>query len=332
MLYAGLNLHKNFSQAIVCREDGSVVKEGKFCTTRKDISEFFFELREEVKIAIEATTACEWVFDLLEEQGHTVVLAHPLKTRWIAESKIKTDKIDAKILAHLLRTDLLPTAYMPQKDVRDIRWLVRRRIFLGRFSGKLKNRIYAELIRRGIKYDVKKIFTRKCRGWLQSQDIPAINSYLSMLESIQEEINKLDREIREVGKKYEEVRIIDTIPGFNVYGAMIVFSVIGKVERFGFEEKLYSYSGLVPCVSQSGDCNYYGGITKLGSNDLRWMLIEGTRVHINWAQANGIETKISKHYWKLCKKKPEKVAIVAAARKMLQAIYWMLKNKEEYRG
>ncbi|MDI6708089.1 MAG: transposase [Candidatus Thermoplasmatota archaeon] len=140
-----------------------------------------------MKIAIEATTLCEHIFDILEEQGYQVVLAHPLKTRWIAESKIKTDKIDAGILAHSLRTDLLSTAYMPPKDIRDIRWLVRRRIFLGRFNGKLKNRIYAELIRRGIKYNVKKIFTSNGKNWLKSLKIPAIDSYLLMLESIEEQ-------------------------------------------------------------------------------------------------------------------------------------------------
>ncbi|MDI6708784.1 MAG: IS110 family transposase [Candidatus Thermoplasmatota archaeon] len=332
MLYAGLDLHKNFSQVIICREDGCKVKDGRICSTREEISKFFSGFKEPLKIAIEATTACEWVFDLLEEQGYEVVLAHPLKTRWIAESKIKTDKIDAKILAHLLRTDLLPTAYMPAKEIRDLRWLVRRRIFLGRFSGKLKNRIYAELIRRGIKYEVKKIFARKYKSWLQILNIPAINSYLSMLESIEEQIKKLDWEIREAGKKYEEVRIIDSIPGIGPYGALIIFSVIGQIERFRDEEKLFSYGGLVSSVSQSGDSRYYGRITKQGSNELRWMLVEAARAHINWAIANGIETKISRYYWKLRRKKSENKAIMGATRKMLQAIYWMLKNKEEYRS
>ncbi len=317
MLYAGLDIHKNFSQAILCREDGSVVKEGKIATTKEELSKFFLEFKEPIKIAIEATTLCEHVFDILEELGYQVVLAHPLKTRMIAESKVKTDKIDAEILAHLLRTDLLPTAYMPPKDIRD--------------SGKLKNRIYAELLRRGIKYDVKKIFTSNGKSWLKSLKIPAIDSYLLMLESIEEQIKKLTWEIAAVGKKYEEVKIIDSMPGIAVYGALIIFSVIGDVNRFAEEEKLFSYAGLTPSVSQSGDNTYYGRITKQGSKELRWLLVEATRVHINWARANGIETKISKYYWKLRKKKPENKAVVGAARKMLQAIYWMLKNKEEYR-
>jgi len=332
MLYAGLDIHKNFSQAVVCRENGNVLKEGRVPTTKESISEFFSEFKEELKIAIEAGINSEYIFDFLEEQGHKVTLAHPLKTRMIAESRVKTDKIDANILAYLLRTNLLPTSYMPPKDIREIRQLVRQRIFLGRFSAKLKNRIHAELIRKGIRYERKGIiFTSDGKNWLHSLNMPFMESYLIMLGSIEDQIKKHNKKINQGGRKYEEVKLLTSIPGIGVYSALVIFSEIGNIERFNTEEKLFSYSGLIPSVNQSGNHRYYGRITKQGSKNLRWILTENVRVHLNWARANDVETKLLKYYLRLCKKgKPKNKAVIATARKLLQVIYWMLKNKTGY--
>lgn len=83
-------------------------------------------------------------------------MAHPLKTKMIAEAKIKTDKIDAKTLAELLRGDFLPTSYVTPKEIRELRHLVRHRIFLGRYRGIIKNQVKTELRRKNIKYHGKR--------------------------------------------------------------------------------------------------------------------------------------------------------------------------------
>jgi len=134
MEYAGLDLHKSFCQIKICTKEGELIKEGRINTETKDIEEFFSGL-EDLTIAFEASGNYEYFYDLLEGLGHKVVLAHPLKTKMIAEAKIKTDKIDAKTLAELLRGGFLPISYVPPKKVRALRHLVRRRIFLGRYRG-----------------------------------------------------------------------------------------------------------------------------------------------------------------------------------------------------
>jgi transposase len=173
MLYAGLDIHKITCQASVCTPDGTELKKGKIANTPDKIQKFFKEF-DELTIAIEACANWEPVFEALEHAGHRVVLAHPLKTRMIAESKIKTDKIDASILAHLLRTGFLPTSYIPTKNMRDLRNQVRQRITLGKYRGKFKNKICAELFRRGIHYETGgAIFTAQGRRWLRSLKIPS---------------------------------------------------------------------------------------------------------------------------------------------------------------
>ena len=330
--YAGLDIHKKTCQAIICTDKGDSVKQGKIPTEKDKIQEFFSGFKN-ITIAIEACNTWEHIYNLLEMDGHKVVLAHPMKTRIIAESKIKTDKIDAKILMHLLRTGFLPTSYIPSKEIRELRHLVRQRIFLGRYTTKLKNKIYAELLRRGIQYETGGvIFTSKGRKWLRSLHISALDTYLSLLESLLDETSEIEKNIRMQSRKYSEINLLTTIPGIGIYSAMIILSEIGDIHRFTSEEKLYSYAGVTPSVHQSGENTYYGHITKRGSKHLRWILTEAVRVHLIWTKKHTMETKISRYYYRLSKKKPENVAAIAAARKLLQIIYHMLKNKNEFKG
>ncbi len=330
--YAGLDIHKKTCQAIICTEKGNIVKKGRITTEKEKIQEFFSDFKE-LTIAIEACNTGEHIFDALEMDGHNVVLAHPLKTRIIAESKIKTDRIDAKILVHLLRTNFLPTSYTPKKEIRDLRNFVRRRIFLGKYSARLKNKIYAELLRQGIKYERgPTLFKGKGRQWLRSLKITSIDSYLNMYESILKEIKNLELELRNHGRQYEEAQILTTIPGIGIYSALIILSEIGDITRFPCEEKLYSYAGVTPSVHQSGEHQYHGHITKQGSKHLRWILTEAVRIHIIWTKRRETVTSISRFYNRLRKRKPENVAVIAASRKLLQVIYHMLKNKDEFRG
>ncbi len=330
--YAGLDIHKKNCQAIVCTEKGNTVKKGRIPTDPEKIQEFFQDFKD-LTIAIEACNHWEYIFEILESKGHQVVLAHPLKTRIIAEARVKTDKVDAKILTHLLRTGFLPTSYIPCKKIRDLRNLVRRRIFLGRYTARLKNKIYAELLRHGIKYERgPTLFNGKGRYWLQTLKISSIDSYLNMYESTLEEIKNLELELKKEGRQYEETRLLTTIPGIGTYSALIILSEIGDITRFPCEDKLYAYAGLIPTVHQSGEHTYHGHITKQGSKHLRWILIEAVRIHLIWTKHHEVETKISRFYQRLCKKKPGNVAATAAARKLLQIIYHMLKNKDEFRG
>jgi len=330
--YAGLDIHKKTCQAIICTDKGNIIKEGKITTEKEEIKEFFSEFKE-LTIAIEACNTWEHIFETLEMDGHQVVLAHPLKTRVIAEARVKTDRVDAKILMHLLRTGFLPTSYIPCREIRDLRNLVRRRIFLGRYTARLKNKIYAELLRQGIQYKRgPTLFNGRGRQWLRLLKISSVDSYLNMYESTLEEIKILERELKNRARQYKEAQLLTTIPGVGIYSALIILSEIGDITRFPCEEKLYAYAGVIPSVHQSGEHTYHGHITKQGSKHLRWILTEVVRIHLIWTDRHMIETKISRFYHRLCKKKPKNVAAIAAARKMLQIIYHMLKNQDEFRG
>lgn len=327
MAYAGVDLHKSYCQAIVCTYEGEVLKTGRISTDKEDLEEFFSGL-EHLEIALEASTNYDYFYDLLESLGHHVVVAHPLKTRMIADAKIKTDELDAKILAELLRGDLLPTSYVPPKEQRELRHLVRHRIALGRLRGGLKTRIKVELRRKNVKYrEGANCFTEKGKAELRRLHNPVIDSYLTIYEVVEGELKKVDRAIAEAGARYEEVKLVTSIKGIGIYSALVIYSEIGDGSRFPTEDQVFSYAGLVPRVHQTGNEQYYGRITKEGSKYLRWILVEAARIHVQWCP----ESKITKHYEKIKRKRGEKITIIAAARKLLQSIYSMLRNKEPFR-
>lgn len=324
MLYAGLDVHKNFCQAIILTKDGEPVKKERISTQKKDIEKFFSGIND-VTVAFEASRNYEYIADILDGIGCEVRMSHPYKTKLIAESKIKTDKIDARILADLLRSDMLPTSYIPPEDIRELRHIVRHRISLGKHRTDLKNQIYAILARKNLECP-NQTFTEIGIKWLHSLNNSEIESYLTIYDVVDKEIKKIQSIIVKEGKKDEDAVLLSTIPGIGWYSALLISSEIGDINRFETEEKLFSYAGLVPSVHQSGESCYRGRITKQGSKNLRWILVEALRVHTRCCP----DSRITKFYHRLKKKKPENVAATAAAKKMLQTIYWMLKRRTEW--
>ena len=156
--------------------------------------------------------------------------------------------------------------------------------------------------------------------------------YLPILESVIKETDKLERIFKKEGRSRKDIQLLTTIPGIGSYSALLIYSEIGDIHRFPCEEKLFSYAGVIPSVHQSGEHKYHGHITKQGSKYLRWILTEAVRIHLIWTENHEVETTISRFYQRMQKKKPENVAAIAASRKLLQIIYHMLKNQNEFRG
>ena len=274
---------------------------------------------------MEASYCWQPVYDFLEEKGLEVNLAHPLKTRVIAEAKIKTDATDSEALAHLLRADLLPTSYVPPKELRELRELVRLRTYLVRERTRFKNKIRAELAKRGIQV-LKNPFAKRRGRALRELEIETVNHCLNMIRALDKRIAWVSKELKQKAEENEEAKLLTSTPGIGYFSALAILAEIGEVSRFGDPEKLCSFAGLVPSVHQSGATRYYGRITKQGSRMLRWVVQECLWAHLQH------DTYISRFFFRLASKKGKKIAAVAAARKLLVAIYWMLVRKEKFRA
>ena len=323
MQYVGLDVHKRKVYGVIMTDQGKILKEGSFPNTKEGYLAFLHETGE-ATIALEALAFSHPPYDLLEHQGYTVKLAHPLKTRAIAEAKIKTDKIDARILAHLLRSDFLPTSYLPPPDIRDLRDMVRQRAYLVKLRTELKNKIHAILAKHWIQPPYKNIFTHQGTHWLHSLTIPSIQRYLLILENLEEQITDSSTHIAALAQGNPDAQFLMTIPGIGPYTALLLIAEIGDITRFRDAHKLCAYAGLVPTTRQSGNTIHQGHITKTGDKWIRWVLTQSVHIHLKY------DTYLTQFYHQVAQRRGKKIAIVATASKLLRVIYWMLKNKEEF--
>lgn len=142
-------------------ESGKIVEQTRFLNDSESIQKFVKTLPSDSRIVLEAIGGWYYFYEQVEKQIPDIVLAHPLKTRAIASARIKTDKIDSKILTHLLRTDLVPTAYIPDREIRDIREVLRYRASLVMNQTMLKNKIHAILAKNGIQFPFSDLSSKK---------------------------------------------------------------------------------------------------------------------------------------------------------------------------
>jgi len=329
MLYTGLDLHRSFSYITTMDDKGYIVGQKKL-PSNGEIVDFLKEFDESMEVAIEATPSWYWLYDCLEDEGFKVKLSHPLKTKAIAYAKVKTDKVDSATLAHLLRSDLLPLSYVPEKPIRLNRELLRYRASLVKVQTGIKNKIHTILAKNNITHGYSDLFGKEGMAFLHSLSLPenykiALEGYLSILEAVRREIQVASRKVQVLAQEDQDAMLLMTIPGVGYYSALLIRSEIGDVKRFPSAKQLCSYAGLVPSTYASGNTCYHGHITKQGSRWLRWILIEAA-IHV--VKRTG---PLRRFYYKVERKKGGKVAKVATARKLLEWIYHMLRDGKTFK-
>jgi len=328
MLFTGLDLHKSFSYVTTITDKGRIVGQRKL-PSNGEVVEFLKAFDESMEVAIEATPSWYWLYDQLEEEGFDVKLSHPLKTKAIAYAKVKTDKVDSATLAHLLRSDLLPLSYVPEKPVRLTRELLRYRASLVKVQTGIKNKIHAILAKNNVSHSYSDLFGKAGMAFLQLVPLPenyriALEGYVSVLEAVRREIRVASRRVQQLAQEDPDAMLLMTVPGVGYYSALLIRSEIGDVKRFPSAKQLCSYAGLVPSTYASGNTCYHGHITKQGSRWLRWTLIEAA---IHAVKRPG---PLRRFYHKVERKKGGKVAKVATARKLLEWMYHILKDGKTF--
>lgn len=324
MLYTGLDLHRSFSYITTVNDRGKIIGQKKL-PSNGEVVEFLKEFDETMEVAIEATPSWYWLYDRLEEEGFEVKLSHPLKTKAIAYAKVKTDKVDSATLAHLLRSDLLPLSYVPEKPVRLNRELLRYRASLVKIQTEVKNKIHSILAKNNVSHGYSDLFGKQGMAFLGSLSLAenykiALEGYLSVLDTVRQEIKVASRRVQRLAEEDRDAMLLMTVPGVGYYSALLIKSEIGDVKRFPSAKQLCSYAGLVPSTYASGNTCYHGHITKQGSRWLRWILIEAA---IHAVKRPG---PLRRFYYKVERQRGGKVAKVATARKLLEWMYHMMRD------
>jgi len=334
MHYMGIDHHKQYSHITVLDERGEVIKADRVGNTRREVRVFLLDLGGKVEGVIGAGYSHYTMMDLMESEGVSMKIAHPEQVKAIAKAKIKTDKRDSKILAHLLRSNLILEVYCRDKENREAQRILRHRVTYVRMQTQVKNRIRAMLAKqreevRQIVELEENLFTGSGLKLLRNlelvgRDQQMLKSLLETLDHFHGKIKLSDALVREILSTSEEARLISTLPGFGKFFSVLVSVEIADIHRFDTPEKLHSYAGLVPSTHASGDKLYHGKLVRRGNKWLRWAAVEAV-----WPAVKS-DFDIRLYYQRRKKRKGANSAQVATAWRLLTIIYRVLKEKRAY--
>jgi transposase len=334
MKFVGIDYHKRYSVVCATDEGGQELKQRRINgNTTAGFARFFSELGEENKVVMEACWNWGWLYDLLGqiEQVGEVVLAHPYKTRLIAEAQIKTDRLDAQILAKLLRGDLIAHSHAPSAATRARKHLLRQRLFFVRLRTMLRNRMHAILDRQhGLERpQLKNFFCRRGQSWIENVQLPCVDDQpllrqdLEVAKVLEDKIKELDRVI---GKSQSaEEKLLESIPGIGPLFSNVIVTEIDGIKRFNSSAKLAAYAGVVPSTHASGGRVFHGRLLWQCNKWLRWALIEASWSAIQFSGYFGAIYRNAR-----ARGKNKNVAITMAAHRMAKIIWLLLTQERPY--
>jgi transposase len=326
----GLDVHREFAEVAIW-EDGVVRLAGRVETTPEALRLFAASLCETDEVAIEATCNTHAIVRLLERHVGRVVVSNPSKTRAIAEAKVKTDKVDAQVLAQLLAAGFLPSVWIADEETQSLRRQVARRAHIVRQRTRLKNQVQAILHRNLVpRCPAADLFGHKGRRWLAEQELPlderrSAEALLRQLDFHADELRLIDADLARVALAREEVKRLMTLPGVDATVALSIVAAVGDFGRFRSPDKLVSYLGLNPRVRQSGNQPAsHGRITKQGRAHARGMLVEAAFA------ASKAPGPLRAFFERVRARRGFQIAVVATARKLAVLCWQLISKGEDY--
>jgi len=328
----GIDLHARQMYVCLMDRDGK-----KLVHTNIKNNDFDYFLKRVAPYRHDLTICCEcmfgwyWLADACQAAGLTFVLAHALYLKAIHGGKNKNDRIDSEKLAHLLRTNLIPPAYVYPADKRPLRALLRQRLFFVWRRAELLARIHSHQLAHNRAPQKQ---TRRNRDpWekqlLAAEDHPlrqlALQNDLAMIRHFDTQIFQLEEELQRQAKKNasRDYALLQTVPGIGENLGMTILCEIGDITRFPTVKNFLSYSRLVKgTVASAGKIKGLRG-AKLGNPYLRWAFGEAAviakRDHaVIGPLAQRLEARMNGNKFK---------ANTVVAIKLARAVYFMLKGK-----
>lgn len=293
--FLGIDLHRRKTYAVLIDKAGEVIDERQILN---DEATLYLEkhVPKDTFAVLEATRNWPFMYDTLAKHVVRVELANPKELKAISAAAVKTDRIDANVLAQLARLNYLPTAYVAQKEIRDLRLYVRHREFLIRQLTQCKNRIHAVLVRYNLISPTADLFGVAGREWLaqlinggrlRTAARRVISEHLILIDQINEHIEAIEHSLELEPGQEAAVKLLTSIPGVGKTIARTIVVEIGDISRFHSPKALCNWDGLTPRVRNSGTVVRHRHISKEGST-----FLHGT---MTWAAA--VASRSSKRWY-----------------------------------
>jgi transposase len=338
--YIGLDLHKKDIQMAVLDESGQQVLTRRFATTRENVLALAGEVLPTDTVAFEVGTNSVAVGRMLQASPARTILSNPIKTKVIAQAEIKTDKVDARVLAELARVGYLPQVWLPDPDTDALRHLFCDRRSLVDRRTELKNTVHSILHRNMVRYEFEDLFGVSGRAFLDelreasgsieldSFDRLRLGAILLELDRLNESIFDVECVIAAFIVEREPLRrALDhlvSIPGVSLVVGAGFLAALGDISRFTSAKQVAKYFGLIPKIRESGDKKRTGRITKQGRSEARWLAVEAAE-HLRKAPG-----PMRALYTRLAGKRGHNLAVVAVARKLAELAFHLLTRDEDF--
>lgn len=324
--YVGLDIAKDGLVATAVNFLGKRIDQSSLGSSDDELIAYLRRLPGTKRVALEACSMWEHYHDAAVAAGAEVVLSHPRKTRLIADASLKSDKVDSEALATLLRLDALPTAYVPDESTRDLRRLVRDRVFYRKQEKAVINHLYSILIAKGIAYEEGCLRRRWGQKWVRTLHRPEIDRGVDRLEDFERATKEIDGAIHRAYTESREAELLGSIPGIGELTAVILVAFLCPIGRFRSFDDLSSYCGLCPTTYQSASTLYHGGLKPDCNHILRWALIEASWGHRLRARGSYV-SRVGRRNGK---RKGAKRGAVDAAHALLRIVFAILKRGTPY--
>lgn len=338
--FVGCDSHRKYSVFVAMDEQGRTTAPLRVGHEQREFRNFLRHIPAGTPVAVEATGSWYWLVDAIEAAGLIPHLAQPFAAkRMTGVGGKKTDSVDARCLATLLRNGTLPETWIPDSANRDLRHLMRTRLALREYQTGIKNRIVAAINAYGLRDPEEDCDLFRGKGRLKlalyKSSLPkhtqeAVIQQWSLVDDLEKQIQGLERYLKNELKPVPESQRLKSLPGVGAVLGATIYLEVGAVTRFASAQQLACYSGLVPVVHASGGRTFYGPTSKRSNSYLRWAFVEAANLAAARRKVYP-QRHVSRLYERLRPSKGHQKAAVAVARHLAESAWWILTKQQDYR-
>src|SRR3989475_9945383 len=255
--YIGMDVHKESISIAVMNGAGKIVMECVIETKASVILQFIHGLSGDLQVTFEEGTWAAWLYDLLKPHVTKLVVCDPRKNASMKEGN-KSDKIDARRLAELLRLNHLNPVYHGEHGLRSLKELVRSYLTITKDLGRVMSRVKAIYRSWAVACTGKQVYAPQHRAeWLAKITEPGVRRraefYYQQLDGLRSLRREVRRELLEESKKHQAWKRLCQIPSIGPIRAAVLLGILQTPHRFRTKRQLWTYGGVGIKTSSSAD-------------------------------------------------------------------------------
>lgn len=283
--FVGLDVHKQTIAFCVKAADGKIVREGTIKARREDLEAWMKTIPSPWVGGMETTMFSHWIYHHLHERGANISMGHAARMKAICAGKKKSDKIDARTIADLLRCNMFPTCYVIDPQVGALRRQMRFRRGVVNEQTRFKNSTAGMLMQAGVEYERRRLHGKRyfqelmrANGWVSAELRPLLRFSREQIETLQRMDKALVKLLENHPQLQQRVEALQKIDGVGPVTALTWALETGTPERFPSIKNAQSYAGLTSAFRESAGKQQHGPISKQRNAHLQSAIIEAAKL------------------------------------------------------